>query len=227
MVNTEEQRLDIIKYCNLLLNGYLSHFEQTDDRAQGRMITQLEWLKERAENHDLPLPVAKEKLASLLYIYTTGEIYALYDNEQPILEQYNKGTIEKIMQRIISLTYEGSLLTKKEYFPYIVRLIDALILLIEKSSYELENYREGFFKELERLKKLIIEEKIEPPVGACMPDYPNYVEVEYLIRLYPEGKKLFSIVDNLIFNGRRPDTWLTPKDADRESQKLLDEMMQQ
>ncbi|HFB65137.1 MAG TPA: hypothetical protein ENJ60_06310 [Aeromonadales bacterium] len=226
MVNTEEQRLDIIKYCSLLLNGYLSHFKQTDNSAQGWMITKLKRLKERAENHDLPLPVPKEKLGSLLYIYTTGEIYAVYDYEKPILEQYNKETIEKIMDRLITLTEEGGLLTKKEYFPYIVRIIDALILLIEKSSYELENYREGFFKELEKLKKLIIEEKIEPPVGACMPDYPNYVEVEYLIRLYPEGKKLFSIVDNLIFNGRRPDSWLTPEDADRESQKLLDEVTQ-
>ncbi|HFB63996.1 MAG TPA: hypothetical protein ENJ60_00510 [Aeromonadales bacterium] len=60
MVDTEEQRLDIIKNCNLLLDGYLSHFKQTDDSPQGRMSTQLKWLKERAENHDLPLPVQKK-----------------------------------------------------------------------------------------------------------------------------------------------------------------------
>ncbi|HFB65136.1 MAG TPA: hypothetical protein ENJ60_06305, partial [Aeromonadales bacterium] len=88
MVDTEEQRLDIIKNCNLLLKGYLSHFKQTDNSAQGRMITQLKWLKERAENHDLPLPVPREKLGSLLYIYTNGEMYNIYEYEKPILEQY-------------------------------------------------------------------------------------------------------------------------------------------
>ena len=50
MVDTKEQRLDIIKYCNLLLNGYLSHFKQTDDSPQGRMITQLKCLKEVEKN---------------------------------------------------------------------------------------------------------------------------------------------------------------------------------
>ncbi len=228
MVDTEEQRLDIIKYCDLLLNGYLSHFEQTDDRSQGRMITQFKWLKERAENHDLPLPVAKEKLASLLYIYTTGEMYALYDYEQPILEQYNKETIEKTMTRIISLTYEGSLLTKKEHFPYIVRVIDALILLIERSDYNLEGYKTEFIKDLRDIQKRLKKDDIDPPLGAYKSHYPSFIEIDFIFNMnYKKDIKLFRIVSNAIFNGHRPDTWLTPKDADRESQQLLNEVMQQ
>ena len=62
MPNTEEQRLDIIDNCTILLDGILKPFDQTDDTPEGRMITQLKWLKERAENHDLPLPVKEEKL---------------------------------------------------------------------------------------------------------------------------------------------------------------------
>jgi len=74
MPNTEEQRLDIIDNCNILLEGILKPFDQTDDTPEGRMITQLKWLRERAENHDLSLPVDKGMLATLLYIYTNGDI---------------------------------------------------------------------------------------------------------------------------------------------------------
>ncbi len=227
MVDTEEQRLDIIKNCNLLLDGYLSYFKQTDDSPQGRMITQLKWLKERAENHDLPLPVPKEKLSSLLYIYTTGEIYAVYDYEKPILEQFNKETIEKIMDRLITLTEEGGLLTKKEYFPYIVRVIDALILLIEKSDYNLESYKDEFIRDLRDIQKRLNENDIDidPPLGAYKSHYPNFISVYRLIRQDPIGKKYYRIVSNAIFDGRRPDGWLTPEDADHESQKLLDEVI--
>ena len=225
MVDTEEQRLDIIKNCNLLIDGYLSHFKQTDDSPQGRMITQLKWLKERAENHDLPLPVPKEKLSSLLYIFTTGEIYAVYDYEKPILEQFNKETIEKIMDRLITLTEEGGLLTKKEYFPYIVRIIDALILLIEKSDYNLESYKDEFIRDLRDIQKRLNKNDIDPPLGAYKSHYPVFIKVEFIFDMnYEKDIKLFRIVSNAIFDGCRPDSWLTQKDADRESQKLLDEV---
>ena len=45
MPNTEEQRLDLIENCDILLNGILTPFEQTDDTPEGRMITQLNWIK--------------------------------------------------------------------------------------------------------------------------------------------------------------------------------------
>jgi len=83
MPNTEEQRLDLIENCTRLLEGPLKLFSQTDNTAEGRMITQCKWLKERAENHDLPLPgPAKEgKLGSLLYIYTNGELFTAKTTE--------------------------------------------------------------------------------------------------------------------------------------------------
>ncbi len=59
MPNTNEQRLDLIENCNILLKKF-SGFEQIDDTPEGRMIAQLVWLQERAENHGLPLPVDED-----------------------------------------------------------------------------------------------------------------------------------------------------------------------
>ncbi len=73
-MNTEEQRLDVIQICNLLLSGILKPFTQTDDTPEGRMITQLKWLKERVENKDLPLPVDRKWLSTLRYVYTDGAL---------------------------------------------------------------------------------------------------------------------------------------------------------
>ena len=55
MLNTEEQRLDVVDNCNVLLRGVLNSFEQTDNTPEGRLISQLLWLKERAEKNELQL----------------------------------------------------------------------------------------------------------------------------------------------------------------------------
>ncbi|MGR5150175.1 hypothetical protein ACQKP8_26965, partial [Photobacterium alginatilyticum] len=73
MTTTSEQHLDIIDNCNLLLNKFAG-FDSTDNTPEGRMIAQLTWLKERAENHDLPLPVKPEMLGTLRYIYMDGTL---------------------------------------------------------------------------------------------------------------------------------------------------------
>jgi len=41
MPNTEEQRLDIIDNCTILLQDILRPFDQTDGTPEGRIITQL------------------------------------------------------------------------------------------------------------------------------------------------------------------------------------------
>ena len=38
MLNTEEQRLDLIESCDILLNGILQHFTETDDRQNDYTI---------------------------------------------------------------------------------------------------------------------------------------------------------------------------------------------
>lgn len=74
MPNTEEQRLDLIQNCKILLEGILQPFEQNDDTPEGCKITQLNWLKERAENHNLSLPVDPVNISTLRYVYTDGEL---------------------------------------------------------------------------------------------------------------------------------------------------------
>ncbi len=214
MPNTEEQRLDLIKNCTLLLEGPLKPFNQTDNTAEGRMITQCKWLKERAENHDLPLPVKEGKLGSLLYIYTNGELFTADSSKEEIRNT------EVIMTRIISLAYKGRLLTKPAYIPYALRCIDALVTLLQTAPRPLNQYEQGLIPDLKEIKQHLDEGKIEPPLGAYMPKYPNFIEVEDSIRDIPNGKDYFYTVSDFIFNGVRPDSWLTPEDADRETRNL-------
>ena len=214
MPNTEEQRLDLIENCTLLLEGPLKPFNQTDNTAEGRMITQCKWLKERAENHDLPLPVKEGKLGSLLYIYTNGELFTADSTKEEVHDT------EVIMQRIIRLAYKGQLLTKPLYTPYALRSIDALVTLLQTAPRPLSQYEQGLISDLKQLRQLLDEGKIEPPIGAYMPNYPNFIEAQYSVEDIPNGKIYMRRVINLIFNGVRPDSWLTPKDADRETRNL-------
>ena len=214
MPNTEEQRLDLIENCTLLLEGPLKPFNQTDNTAEGRMITQCKWLKERAENHDLPLPVKEGKLGSLLYIYTNGELFTADSSKEEIRNT------EVIMTRIISLAYKGRLLTKPAYTPYALRCIDALVTLLKTAPRPLNQYEQGLIPDLKELRQFLDNGKIEPPLGAYGRTYPNLNKSGSTIKDIPNGKKYLRRVINLIFNGVRPDSWLTPEDADRETRNL-------
>ena len=214
MPNTEEQRLDLIENCNILLNGILQPFDNTDDTPEGRMITQCRWLKERAENHDLSLPVERGKLGSLLYIYTNGELFTGGIPENDVY------AAEINMQRIIRLAKKGQLLMKPLYTSYALRSMDALIKLLKMAPRPLSQYEQGLIPDLEQLKQLLDEGKIEPPLGAYGRTYPNFNKAQDSIEDIPNGKRYVRLVINLIFNGVRPDSWLTPEDADRETQNL-------
>jgi len=214
MPNTEEQRLDIIENCNILLNGILKPFDYTDNTPEGRMITQCQWLKERAENHDLPLPVDRGKLGSLLYIYTNGELFTAAIPDKDVY------AAEINMERIISLAKKAKLLMKPSYIPYALRSIDALIKLLETAPRPLSQYEQGLIPDLKQLRQLLDAGKIEPPLGAYGRTYPSFNEAQDSIEDIPNGKKYIRRVINFIFNGVRPDTWLTPEDADRETRNL-------
>ena len=220
MPNTEEQRLDIIENCNILLNGILKPFEQTDDTPEGRMITQLKWLRERAENHDLALPVDKGMLASLRYIYTNGDIAHLASSEDKV-----HGEVEIYMGRLIDLCKNAKLLFKSPYIPATLNMIDDLINLLKQANRPLSEHEQGMIPELQQLKTLLAEGKIEPPLQSYFPDYPHFRKVYRLnkssIDDLPNGKYLCKTVANLIFEGIRPDTWSSPEEAERETRALL------
>ena len=217
MPNTEEQRLDIIENCRYFLDGVLSSFEQTDATPEGRMITQLKWLLERAENHDLLLPVDPVKLSTLRYVYTEGELcrHASNPGDRSIVDK----EIENPLERILNITKKGALLYKPEYEPYVTRCIDALIRVLQNASRPMDKFEIGFIQELQQIKKRFSEKNIVLPVGGCN-EYPNLIEAEDSIIDIPRAKTYFRMFYDLVFNGIRPDAWVTPDDADKDTAGL-------
>jgi len=160
--------------------------------------------------------VKEGKLGSLLYIYTNGDLFTADSTKEEIHDT------EVIMKRIISLAYKGCLLAKPPYTPYALRSIDALVKLLETAPRPLNQYEQGLIPDLKQLKlrQLLDEGKIEPPLGAYGRTYPNLNKSGSTIKDIPNGKKYLRRVINFIFNGVRPDTWLTSEDADREIRNL-------
>ena len=62
---------------------------------------------------------------------------------------------------------------------------------------------------------------------SYLPEYPNFNKIDGLIRYKPKvyiasehQKKITKMIADLLFEGVRPDSWLTPEDADRETRNL-------
>lgn len=219
MPNTEEQRLDIIENCNILLCTVLHSFAQTDDTPEGRMIAQLKWLKERAETHVLTLPVDPVMLSTLRRVYVDGELCRHASSPDKIHEE-----IEIYMDRLIELTKKAALLLKAEYYPYAIRYIDALIKMLKAAHRPLDKYEQGLIAELVQIKTALDKQKIEPPLKGFLPDYPNFRNVYSITGSstedLPNGKHLTKTVAYLLFEGVRPDTWITPEAAEKETATL-------
>ena len=214
MPSTEEQRLDLIENCDILLEGVLKSFKQTDDTPEGRMITQLKWLKERAQNHDLHLPIHQDYLATIRYVYTDGELCRHAASPNKAWQE-----IEVPQKNVIRLAKDGNLLYKKPYQPFVIRTIDMLISTLDCPSRTLSYYEEGFAYELRNIKSGLANSTISPPIGSYT-RYPNLIECEDTISDIPNATSLFKIFDGAVFNGVRPDTWLTPELADKETKEL-------
>lgn len=219
MPNTEEQRLDVIENCNILLSTVLHSFVQTDDTPEGRMIAQLKWLKERAETHLLTLPVDPDMLSTLRRVYVDGELCRHASSSDKIHEE-----IEIYMDRLIELTKKAALLLKPEYYQYAIRCINALIKILKAANRQLDKYEQGLIRELMQLKDALSELKIEPPLKGFLPDYPNFRKVYSIAGSstedLPNGERLTKVVANLLFEGVRPNTWITPEVAEKETATL-------
>ncbi|MFW5444568.1 MAG: hypothetical protein ACKE51_09725 [Methylococcaceae bacterium] len=221
MPNTNEQRLDLIENCNILLKKFKG-FEQVDDTPEGRMIAQLNWLKERAENNGLPLPVDEGMLGTLRYIYTDGTLSHHASNPDDRACIYSE--IELPMIRLLSLAREGELLLKPKYHHYALRYMDALLKILLQPERPLKQYEQGVIDEVKQLRQILADNKTELPLMSHVPDYKNLIEVRGFSKVsiddLPNGKALCKTVESFMFEGIRPDSWLTPEDADRETQAL-------
>jgi hypothetical protein len=214
MTPKDEQLRDVVENCSVLL-GKLSGFQQTDDTPEGRMISQLKWLKERAEDKTLTLPVDPRYLATLRRVYTEGDLcrHASAPDKAPV-------EIEIYMKRLIKLTRDGLLLLKPEYYQFAIRRIEALIKVLKGASRPLSTHERGSIDELEDIKNGIQSGRLVPPLMRPL-YYPNfnemYVIFESTIDDLPDGKQLCKAVANLVFEGIRPASWATPEAAARET----------
>ena len=212
MPSTEEQRLEVIENCNLLLER-LRGCDTTDDTPEGRIIAQCKWFKERAENYDLPLPVAPEYTGSLRYIYTNGDISHLETDRE-----YYYWNYDVPMQRLIALCYEGELLFKADYFRFLPICIDRLMQRVNAKGAAMHPLEKGLLENLSLLKTMIAKKQIKFPRGGMMPEFKKMANYRFGYEFDDDTKKekkLNYAISNMVFRGVRPSEWLTPEDAER------------
>lgn len=217
MPNTKEQLSDLIKYCDYFIQLF-DEFSQVDDTPEGRMKAQVVWLKERAENNNLPLPVDREMLSTIRYVYTDGTLNFHASSPENAYRE-----IEVPMQRIISIAKNGKLLFKKEYKEYAIRYIDSLISVLKHSERKLNKDEINLISELENIKVGLDDGSIIPPLGNPKNVFPAYLAVDRYnptISDLPDGKILIKTISSIVFNGVRPDSWINVEAADEDTASL-------
>jgi hypothetical protein len=203
---------DIVELSDYFLE-LLEKEPATNDSIEGRMVYQCRWLKEQVEKNALTFPV--DYAHTLRYASAERLLMHLASSEEDYWAE-----VGSYLSRFIHAC-EGQLAYKEEYQTYVVRSIDALVDVLDRSERALDQHESGLMQELYRLKNNLIGKKITPPLGSQLPNYPNYCKVDRYnptIADLQNGKYLIKLVDKLIFNGIRPDSWLTPEHADRETQ---------
>jgi len=209
---TEEINIDIIQYADKILE-ILKDWEPSNDTPPGRIILECRWLKQEVETNRLTYPDAYQHITSIRHTYVA---------EDMLEEHYEQG-IKRYFGYIIDLCNKH-LLIKPVYYSFTIQMIEVLIKLLNNPGRSLSEHEKGLIPELEQLKQLLAEGKIEPPLMSYFPDYPNFRKVyrlnESTIDDLIDGKYLCETVANLVFEGIRPDSWLTPEDAERETQSI-------
>ena len=203
---------DIITNCDIIL-GLLKPYEAENDTPEGRMIYQCRWLKEQVAENTLALPTL-DYVHTLKYVNAEKLLAHLSSSD----ENYNK-EVGIYLYRLLK-SIKNKLLLKPVYYPHTITLIDALIHLLHHASRPLTINESRLDDELEQLKSLLAAGKIEPPLMSYLPDYFNFRGVYRINKSslddQPNGKYLVKTVANLIFEGVRPDTWLTPDEAEKD-----------
>jgi len=216
MSKKEEIYQDITENCNVILD-LLKDFKAENETPEGRMIYQCQWLKEQVAVKSLSLPV-EDFVQTLKYVSAEQLLLHLASSD----DRYNK-EIGVFLYRLTKLV-KYSLLLKPAYYPYAIKIIKELLSVLNGGQRKLSEYELGLIGELEILKQSLFDYLIDPPLMRYLPGYFNFSEVyvifESTIDDLPNGKYLCKTVANLIFEGIRPDTWLTPEDADKETKIL-------
>lgn len=214
----KEQISDLIEYCDYFIFLLDSH-SKSDDTPEGNMKAQVIWIKERAQNNDISLPIDKEMLSTIRYIYADGTLNHHASSPENVYRE-----IEVPMQRIISIAKNAKLLFKMEYEEYASRYIEALISLLESAERKLTTDENNLIYELEEIKDGLRNGTVIPPLGNPKDIYPSYLAVDRYnptISDLPGAKFLIKSISAIVFNGVRPDSWIDIKSADEETKELV------
>jgi hypothetical protein len=216
MNKTSEIYQDIQLNCEVILSQ-LKYYPVSNDTAEGRMIYQCRWLKEQAAAGTLPIPVL-DYVSTLKMVYTEHNLEHLYRTASEYIEN-----TEKVLYRLLKLI-KGNLLAKHDYYPFATRVIDELVEILGVPNRPLTLYERGLVVELMKLRELMTEGKLKPPLMYCLPEFPNFCEVfsltESSIDDLNGGGKTIKIVADFVFEGVRPASWVTPEAADSETQRF-------
>ncbi|WP_105103487.1 hypothetical protein [Microbulbifer pacificus] len=215
MTFKQEIYRDINENCDVVLN-LLKGQPVTNDTAEGRMIYQCRWLKQQVAADALTFPV-NDYVHTLKHVSAERLLEHLASSPDLYLEE-----IGIYLYRLLKLT-KGKLLLKSEYYRYALRCIEELVSVLVHTTRPLSLFEQRAIAELTHLKQELASGMIEPPLMHYYPDYPNFREVnmsKISIDDLPNGEFLTKIVANLLFEGIRPDTWVTPDAADKETTNL-------
>jgi hypothetical protein len=208
MNNINEIYQDIITNCDILLQ-LLTPYTATNETPEGRMIFQCRWLKEQAQAANITFPA--EFVLTLRHVSSEGYLHKLASNESC----YNK-EIGIYLYRLIKLS-QGELLSKESYYPHIIRHINEVIKVIESAHRPIIRSEAGMITEMVMIKNQLLENKIAPPLMTAK-NYPNFNEVymifESSIDDLPDGQYLCETIANFIIEGVRPNSWVTPDEAE-------------
>ena len=210
MNNINEIYQDIITNCDILLH-LLSPYAATNETPEGRMIFQCRWLKEQAQAANITFPA--EFVHTLRHISSEGYLHSLASSP----DRYDK-EVGIYLYRLIKLS-KGELLVKKSYYSYAAIYINALIERLENAARPLNKHETKVSNDLHRIKDQLLNKMIEPPLMSWN-GYPNFREVYSMtgstIDDLPDGKYLCKTVAHLIFEGVRPNSWVTPEEAEAD-----------
>jgi len=218
MTPRDERSQDVVDNCNFLLEQ-LSGCPQTDSTPEGRMISQLKWLREKVETDGSSLPVDPVYVSTLRHVYTEGNLSRLANSQEDYLQRWATP-----MKRLIKLSYKGEYLVKRSFYPYVDRCITKLTTLIKNAPRSLNTEERGSISELGQVQARIIQGNLELPLMSWR-DYPCFRKVYSFVGStiddLPGGKETSRLVADLVFEGVRPASWSTPEAADVQTADYL------
>lgn len=182
-----EQYQDIIENCTHYLTALEKIYVESNDTPEGRMISQLKWLKQEAVGERLALPVDPEYTGTLGHV--SVEHKSIMAKATPKWEIYH--------YRLLNLV-KGRLLAKPEHNNTVYPLLSYLLTNIPKKD---KLYR----PKLVELEALILSNTNQYPINSDIfhPTLTIDIYESTEIKAFPEGIQTMEMISEYCFEGVR------------------------